>query len=146
VAGCLSEEARQARLQLLSQTTPAHHTAQDDIEQHKVQDDVGHTSLHDQQTAIQRRNEALLQVSKGKSAGLGGVLDAAMKQMLRAEAAEVKLRRQAELSKGASVKIVYKSLRWVMLRVSLLRMDSPASRSWLEGAVSFAQEYPCVQT
>jgi len=110
VAGCLSEEARQARLQLLSQTTPAHHTAQDDIEQHKVQDDVGHTSLHDQQTAIQRRNEALLQVSKGKSAGLGGVLDAAMKQMLRAEAAEVKLRRQAELSKGASVKTVYKSL------------------------------------
>jgi hypothetical protein len=70
-----------------------------------------HTSLHDQASAIERKNEALLQMSKGqRSEGLGGVLDAAVKQVLRAEAAEVKLRRQAELSKGASVSSVYKSL------------------------------------
>jgi hypothetical protein len=100
MAGCLSQEMVQARTQQLAQTVQA-----------RTQGTVMHTSLHDQAHAIERKNEALLQMSKGqRSKGLGGVLDAAVKQVLRAEAAEVKLRRQAELSKGASVDSVYKSL------------------------------------
>ncbi len=74
-----------------------------------------HASLHDQQAAIERRNKALLQLN-AHTEGLSSVLDAAVKQVLRAEAAEVKLRRQAELSKGASVESVYKSLRYASWR------------------------------
>ena len=100
VAGCLPPEMADARMQQLVQT-----------KQVQPAGPQMHTSLHDQASAIERKNEALLQMSQGqRSEGLGGVLDAAVKQVLRAEAAEVKLRRQAELSKGASVGSVYKSL------------------------------------
>jgi hypothetical protein len=107
VAGCLSGKLRQrAREQQLA-------VAQDAAPQHVAGAGDVHASLHDQEVAIERRNQALLQMSKGQHAeGLSGVLDAAVKQVLRAEAAEVKLRRQAELSKGASVESVYKSLRY----------------------------------
>ena len=90
--------------------------AQHPVKQAAQIDTGTHTSLHDQESAIQHKNEQLLQMGKGKEA-LGGVLDAAVKQVLRAEAAEVKLRRQAALSKGASVASVYKNLRFVRVRV-----------------------------
>ena len=106
VAGCLSGELRQrAREQQLQLAVAAPQPVEG-------AGDV-HASLHDQEVAIERRNQALLQMSKGQHAeGLSGVLDSAVKQVLRAEAAEVKLRRQAQLSKGASVESVYKSLRY----------------------------------
>lgn len=105
VAGCMSMEASQARMQELVETTKHAQLA--------AQSGAVHTSLHEQESSIQNRNEALLQMGKGHSEALGGVLDAAVKQVLRAEAAEVKLRRQAALSKGASVGSVYQGLRCV---------------------------------
>lgn len=125
VAGCVSggAELRQGRMQQLAE-------AQHPVKQ-VVQMDAGvHTSLHDQESAIQRKNEQLLQMGHGKEA-LGGVLDAAVKQVLRAEAAEVKLRRQAALSKGASVASVYKNLRSVGVRVH-------PSRACVRGAACYS--------
>ena len=108
VAGCLRAEAQAARLQQLAPAAEAHRAARADSSA------AARTSLHDQERAIQRRNQALLQVGHdGGSAALGGVLDSAVKQVLRAEAAEVKLRRQAAISKGASVGSVYANLRCV---------------------------------
>jgi len=98
----MSMEASQARMQELVETTKHAQLA--------AQSGAVHTSLHEQESSIQNRNEALLQMGKGHSEALGGVLDAAVKQVLRAEAAEVKLRRQAALSKGASVGSVYQGL------------------------------------
>ena len=94
--------------------------------------DAVHASLHDQQAAIERRNQALLQLNAGAhTEGLSSVLDAAVKQVLRAEAAEVKLRRQAELSKGASVESVYKSLRYAPRRARVGVGCQPAVRASL---------------
>ena len=109
IAGCMSMsmEGRHARMQELVETSRS--------APQSVTRGGAHTSLHDQESAIQNRNEALLQMGKGHSEALGGVLDAAVKQVLRAEAAEVKLRRQAALSKGASVSSVYRGLRCVLL-------------------------------
>jgi len=108
IAGCMSMsmEGRHARMQELVETSRS--------APQSVTRGGAHTSLHDQESAIQNRNEALLQMDKGHSEALGGVLDAAVKQVLRAEAAEVKLRRQAALSKGASVSSVYRGLRCVL--------------------------------
>ena len=94
--------------------------------------DAVHASLHDQQAAIERRNQALLQLNAGAhTEGLSSVLAAAVKQVLRAEAAEVKLRRQAELSKGASVESVYKSLRYAPRRARVGVGGQPAVRASL---------------
>ena len=116
VAGCLSpavelriaeahKRAADVRLQQLSDQNTA-------IPQYA---DVLHSSLHDQENAIEQRNKELLQLRNSQTQaqqGLGGVLNAALKQVVRAEAAEVKLRRQAELTKGASVASVFTSLRY----------------------------------
>ena len=49
---------------------------------------------------IEGENEGLLHLNKNDRKGLGGVLDSVQRSMLRAEAAEVQMRRQADLHKG----------------------------------------------
>lgn len=70
-----------------------------------------HQSLWAKQQDIEKINKRLLQLSPlSQPSELGSVLDEAVKQVVRAEAAEVKLRRQAKLEHGANVQAVFKEL------------------------------------
>jgi len=70
-----------------------------------------HASLWAKQQEIENVNKRLLQLSPlSQPSELGSVLDEAVKQVVRAEAAEVKLRRQANLEHGENVQQVYQQL------------------------------------
>lgn len=61
---------------------------------------------------ILRENAQLLRLNKSKQGGLGEILDSAEKNLLRAEAAEVRMRRQAKLQGGdqKTIKDVFRHL------------------------------------
>jgi hypothetical protein len=71
---------------------------------------------------ILRENAQLLRLNKSKQGGLGEILDSAEKNLLRAEAAEVRMRRQAKLQGGdqKTIKDVFRHLRFHALKLHLL--------------------------
>eukprot|EP00287_Rhodomonas_sp_CCMP768_P011944 CAMPEP_0196721338 /NCGR_PEP_ID=MMETSP1091-20130531/3931_1 /TAXON_ID=302021 /ORGANISM="Rhodomonas sp., Strain CCMP768" /LENGTH=277 /DNA_ID=CAMNT_0042062787 /DNA_START=13 /DNA_END=846 /DNA_ORIENTATION=- len=102
-AGCLTEGAiRPAPTQALSMVDP---------KERQMASKPHHASLWAKQQEIENVNKRLLQLSPlSQPSELGSVLDEAVKQVVRAEAAEVKLRRQANLEHGENVQQVYQQL------------------------------------
>jgi len=67
--------------------------------------------LFQQEKEIQKANAKLLQLTANSdSEGLANVMDEAVKQVVRAEAAEIKLRRQASMTHSQNVEDVYSKL------------------------------------
>eukprot|EP00286_Rhodomonas_abbreviata_P004819 CAMPEP_0181315870 /NCGR_PEP_ID=MMETSP1101-20121128/15599_1 /TAXON_ID=46948 /ORGANISM="Rhodomonas abbreviata, Strain Caron Lab Isolate" /LENGTH=282 /DNA_ID=CAMNT_0023423093 /DNA_START=7 /DNA_END=855 /DNA_ORIENTATION=- len=101
-AGCLVGAVQPSRMQELSMM---------DKVQQKLAQHAMPASLHDKQQKIEEENKRLLELRSSSSPSeLGSVLDEAVKQVVRAEAAEVKLRRQASLSHGENVQKVFEQL------------------------------------
>jgi hypothetical protein len=74
---------------------------------------VGPVSIETAKRDISRENAELLHLGTKNAGGLGQILNSAQKNLLRAEAAEVRLRRQAKLHKGKKQTImdVFEHLR-----------------------------------
>jgi hypothetical protein len=96
-AGLAEKPARMQQLSLVGNQSPA---------RRRALRARSHQSLREQDEAMKRINKRLLRLStheEDNKGELGGVLNAAMDQMLRAEEAEVQLRRLAALRKEASI-------------------------------------------
>ncbi len=80
-------------------------------------DDVEHLSIESAKRDISKENAELLDLGTKNSGGLGQILNSAQKNLLRAEAAEVRLRRQARLHKGKTQTImdVFEHLRLALV-------------------------------
>jgi hypothetical protein len=127
-AGCLTNAGIRARLlsvkSLQSQLSALKHSKKANFQKAKAPtislaflptetEDVSHLSIDTTKREIARENAELLSLGAEKSGGLGQILNSAQKNLLRAEAAEVRLRRQARLHKGKKQTImdVFEHLR-----------------------------------
>ena len=79
--------------------------------------DVRHLSIEKAKREIARENAELLHLGTKNAGGLGQIMNSAQKNLLRAEAAEVRLRRQARLHKGKKQTImdVFEHLRLILI-------------------------------
>jgi hypothetical protein len=79
-------------------------------------------TLQAEKSAIEAENAALLRLSGDSKGGLGQQLNSVQTNLLRAEAAEVRLRKQAKLQKGKQETILraFKNLRLILCSFALL--------------------------